>query len=115
MICVWAVVMYMYFTSVALSPAPPNDHQMVPAVAAVTRSDDNNSSIQAQAPAKNQKPSSSSSSSSSWCDTVAKARSDLDPALHIQVPCEDMSPAKSAIVVYITAGVEEGKGTKTVF
>eukprot|EP00814_Leptocylindrus_danicus_P013934 CAMPEP_0116015174 /NCGR_PEP_ID=MMETSP0321-20121206/6685_1 /TAXON_ID=163516 /ORGANISM="Leptocylindrus danicus var. danicus, Strain B650" /LENGTH=374 /DNA_ID=CAMNT_0003484905 /DNA_START=111 /DNA_END=1235 /DNA_ORIENTATION=- len=88
---------------------------MVPAVAAVTRSDDNNSSIQAQAPAKNQKPSSSSSSSSSWCDTVAKARSDLDPALHIQVPCEDMSPAKSAIVVYITAGVEEGKGTKTVF
>lgn len=67
-----------------------------------------NTSIKVQTVSKDQP-------SSSWCDNVAKARNNLDPALHIIVPCEDMSPANSAIVVYITAGVEEGKGTRTVF
>eukprot|EP00548_Thalassiothrix_antarctica_P017422 CAMPEP_0194197198 /NCGR_PEP_ID=MMETSP0154-20130528/77076_1 /TAXON_ID=1049557 /ORGANISM="Thalassiothrix antarctica, Strain L6-D1" /LENGTH=315 /DNA_ID=CAMNT_0038921851 /DNA_START=383 /DNA_END=1328 /DNA_ORIENTATION=+ len=53
---------------------------------------------------------------SSWCDTVQKARRTLDKDLHIRVPCETMSTkAKSAVVVFLTAGKPEGKGSKNVF
>ncbi|KAL3779368.1 hypothetical protein HJC23_005228 [Cyclotella cryptica] len=51
----------------------------------------------------------------SWCDRVKQARSTLDEKLHVRVPCETMKQAKSAVVVYITAGVSEDKATKTVF
>lgn len=51
----------------------------------------------------------------SWCDTVKRARSKLDPMFHIDVPCEKMKPAKSAIVSMITGGAPEGKGSKVVF
>ena len=50
-----------------------------------------------------------------WCAHVKRARSTLDPHLHISTPCETLSPAKSAIVVYITAGVSPDKASKTVF
>lgn len=51
----------------------------------------------------------------SWCETVNNARSTLDPSLHIKVPCEEMKPAKSAVVAYITAGVSKEKASRTVF
>lgn len=51
----------------------------------------------------------------SWCDTVKRARSKLDPMFHIDVPCEKMKPAKSAIVSMITGGAPEGKGSRFVF
>lgn len=50
-----------------------------------------------------------------WCDVVSKARENLDPSLHIKVPCEKMKPATSAVVCMLTAGVPDGKGTRTVF
>jgi len=52
---------------------------------------------------------------SSWCEKVNNARSTLDPSLHIKVPCEEMKPAKSAVVAYITAGVSKEKASRTVF
>ncbi|KAL7482243.1 hypothetical protein ACHAW6_011883 [Cyclotella cf. meneghiniana] len=51
----------------------------------------------------------------SWCERVKKARSTLNEKLHVRVPCKTMEQAKSAVVVYITAGVPEEKATKTVF
>lgn len=51
----------------------------------------------------------------SWCDTVKRARSKLDPMFRIDVPCEKMKPAKSAIVSMITGGAPEGKGSRVVF
>lgn len=51
----------------------------------------------------------------SWCDTVKRARSKLDPMFHIDVPCEKMKPAKSAVVSMITGGAPEGKGSRVVF
>lgn len=50
-----------------------------------------------------------------WCDIVSKARQNLNPSLHIRVPCEKMKPAKSAVVCMLTAGVPDGKGSRTVF
>lgn len=50
-----------------------------------------------------------------WCNVVSKARQNLDPSLHIRVPCEKMKPAKSAVVCMLTAGVPDGKGSRTVF
>ena len=52
---------------------------------------------------------------SSWCDQVKYARSTLDPELRIKIPCEEMKPAKSAVVAYITAGVSKEKSSNTVF
>jgi len=51
----------------------------------------------------------------SWCDNVAAARSKLEPDLHITYPCEELPAATSAIVCFLTAGVEEGKGNGIVF
>jgi hypothetical protein len=50
-----------------------------------------------------------------WCDQVQLARADLSPALHIHVPCETMTPAKSAIVCMLTDGVAEEKTSRIVF
>jgi hypothetical protein len=50
-----------------------------------------------------------------WCSQVGKARSNLDPSLHVTVPCESMKPAKSAIVCMLTDGVSDGKGSRIVF
>ena len=61
-------------------------------------------------------PSSLSSSSSSWCHRIDQERTQLNSDLHITYPCTDIPPnTQSAIVTYLTAGVEEGKGTRTVF
>jgi len=51
----------------------------------------------------------------SWCDQVRSARQDIDPLLRIHYPCEHLSPAISAVVCMITAGVPEGKESRTVF
>jgi len=51
----------------------------------------------------------------SWCDNVAAARSKLDPDLYITYPCEELPAATSAIVCFLTAGVEEGKANRIVF
>mmetsp|Transcript_16239 Transcript_16239/g.19216 ORF Transcript_16239/g.19216 Transcript_16239/m.19216 type:complete len:412 (+) Transcript_16239:99-1334(+) len=53
--------------------------------------------------------------SNSWCSRVSDARSNLDPSLSISYPCEGMPHATSAIVCYLTAGVEVGKESKAVF
>jgi hypothetical protein len=58
---------------------------------------------------------SAAAGTSNWCDNVRKARSDLDKELHITVPCDQMKPAKSAIVCYLTAGVPDGQGNHKVF
>ncbi len=64
-----------------------------------------------------------------WCARVDAAREELHPDLHISYPCEPESlPSsssssssssstiyKSAIVTFLTAGVEVGKGSRTVF
>lgn len=50
-----------------------------------------------------------------WCEQVNKARSNLMSSLHIQVPCETMKPAKSAIVCMLTDGVSDDKATRVVF
>mmetsp|Transcript_16837 Transcript_16837/g.25463 ORF Transcript_16837/g.25463 Transcript_16837/m.25463 type:complete len:412 (-) Transcript_16837:99-1334(-) len=57
----------------------------------------------------------SSISFPSWCSVVDKARSTLNQDLHVKVPCETMKPAKSAVVVFLTAGLPDGKGKKAVF
>ena len=51
----------------------------------------------------------------SWCDKVKTARSTLHSEIHITVPCDTMSDAKSAVVVYMTAGLPDGKGNSNVF
>jgi len=53
--------------------------------------------------------------SNSWCSNVSAARSNLDPSLRISYPCEGMPHATSAIVCYLTAGVEVGSKHKDVF
>ena len=50
-----------------------------------------------------------------WCAAVNQARSALNPKLHIFIPCHELAPAKSAIAVYITAGVSPDQASKTVF
>lgn len=50
-----------------------------------------------------------------WCNNVATARSKLDPSLRITYPCEKMPQATSAVVCFLTAGVEVGKGSNIVF
>ena len=51
-----------------------------------------------------------------WCTLVNQERSRLNPKLHITIPtCRELDKAKSAIVVYITAGVSPDKASKTVF
>ena len=57
-----------------------------------------------------------------WCSKIDSERKELHPDLHISYPCEPESlPStsrqtyKSAIVTFLTAGVEEGKGSRTVF
>ncbi len=58
----------------------------------------------------------SSSSSSSWCDKISKERANLYPSLHINYPCINIPPnTKSAIVTFLTAGVEEGKQSRTIY
>lgn len=56
-----------------------------------------------------------SKTTSAWCDRVQEARSRLSSNLQIQVPCETMKPAKSAIVCMLTDGVSEEKKTRVVF
>lgn len=56
-----------------------------------------------------------SSLRSDWCSNVKEARSSLMKSLHIQVPCETMKPAKSAIVCMLTDGVSDEEATKVVF
>ena len=54
----------------------------------------------------------------SWCDRVKQERSKLNPDLHITYPCnssQNNHEYTSAIVTFLTAGVEEGKGSRTVF
>jgi len=54
--------------------------------------------------------------SKKWCDTVAKARSDLDPSLAITYPCEEMTPgAISAVVCMLTGAVEANRANKILF
>jgi hypothetical protein len=55
------------------------------------------------------------SAAGDWCQKVKQARSTLNPQLHISTPCETLTPAPSAIVVYITAGVSPDKASKIVF
>ncbi len=67
----------------------------------------------------------STSSSISWCDKIKNERSKLHVDLHISYPCSQSNSNsnnnnsninyKSAIVTYLTAGVEEGKGSRIVF
>ena len=64
----------------------------------------------------------STSTTISWCDKIREERSKLHPDLHISYPCDssatgnpDQHHYTSAVVTYLTAGVEEGKGSRTVF
>lgn len=50
-----------------------------------------------------------------WCNNVATARSRLNPSLRITYPCEKMPQATSAVVCFLTAGVEVGKENRVVF
>ena len=55
-----------------------------------------------------------------WCTKIKTERQDLHPDLHITYPCEHLNnhknyKYKSAIVTFLTAGVEEGKGSRIVF
>ena len=50
-----------------------------------------------------------------WCSQVERARADLSPSLHVQVPCQTMTPAKSAVVCMLTDGAAEEKVTRVVF
>ena len=51
-----------------------------------------------------------------WCENIEQARSALNPSLRIAVTsCESLLPAKSAIVVYITAGVSPEMTSRVVF
>ncbi|KAL7549695.1 hypothetical protein ACHAWF_012970 [Thalassiosira exigua] len=59
--------------------------------------------------------SAAAASDGNWCDTVARARTGLLPELVVTVPCERMKPAKSAVVTYLTAGLSDGRGQRTVF
>ncbi len=61
---------------------------------------------------------------SDWCAKVSSERRNLHPDLHISYPCNSSSSGsgssnpehyKSAIVTFLTAGVEEGKGSRIVF
>lgn len=66
---------------------------------------------------------SESTTTISWCDKISQERSKLHKDLHITYPCDNTATSnregqqhyKSAIVTYLTAGVEEGKGSKTEF
>jgi len=55
------------------------------------------------------------SSTNNWCEVIERARATLDPSLDIKLPCEKMTPAKSAIAVYLTSGKPEGKGSRIEF
>lgn len=51
-----------------------------------------------------------------WCERVKKAREAFNVAsLSITYPCEQMKPAKSAIVCMLTDGTTEEKATRVVF
>lgn len=51
----------------------------------------------------------------SWCDNVAAARSNLNSSLNITYPCEEMPPATSAVVCFLTGGAEVGQEQKGAF
>ena len=51
----------------------------------------------------------------SWCDRVHEARAKLSPLYHIDVPCETMKPAHSAVVCMLTDGVASEKVSAGIF